>query len=83
MLHTHAIAYHSRALDWLVPLLSKLDEYNTTLMPVDLEIRTYIEQEREKHPNSLNVLAALPYPLVSQNRSERSDIYRAGMYEKT
>lgn len=47
-------------------------------MPVDLEIRTYIEQ----HPSSVRVHAVLPSPLVTQNRSTRSDIYRAGMYEE-
>lgn len=68
LLHTHAIAYHARALDWLLPLLSKADEAGSTrLMPVDLEIRTYIEQ----HPKSVSVYAVLPLPLIRQNRSVR------------
>jgi len=80
LLHTHAIAYHARALDWLLPLLSKVDEAaSSRLMPVDLEIRTYIEQ----HHDSIGVHAVLPSPLVSQNRSSQSDIYRAGMYEES
>jgi hypothetical protein len=78
LLHTHAIAYHERALDWLLPLLSKADESNMSrLMPVDLEIRTHLEQ----HKDSIRVYAVLPSPLIGQNRSARSNIYRAGMYE--
>ncbi|KAL1506999.1 hypothetical protein AB1Y20_007862 [Prymnesium parvum] len=78
LLHTHAIAYHARALDWLLPLLSRADESaSTRLMPIDLEIRTFIEKNR----HSARVYAVLPSPFVSQNRSSRSDIYRKRMYE--
>lgn len=79
LLHTHAIAYHARALDWLVPLLSKADEAaSTRLMPVDLEIRTYMEQ----HQDSVKIYAILPSPIVGQNHSTQSDIFHARMYEE-
>ena len=77
LLHTHAIAFHQRALEWLVPLLSKADEARSTrLMPVDLEIRQRIEQD-----DAIHVFVAQPSPLAAQNRSSDSDVYtRRRMY---
>ena len=76
LLHTHAIGYHRRALEWLLPLLSRVEEgAGTRLMPVDLELRAYIE----RHASS-SVHAVLKSPIVAQNRTIASDIYIKGMY---
>lgn len=78
LLNTHAIAYHQRALEWLLPLLSRSEEGSTTrLMPVDIEMRMYLE----RHAPSTSVHAVLKSPVVAQNRSFASDIYVKGMYE--
>lgn len=78
LLHTHAIAYHARATEWLVPLLSKVEEgRNTRIMPIDLEMRFHFEQD-----STVGMYAVLPSPIVTQNRSISSNVFlRRGMYD--
>jgi GR25 family glycosyltransferase involved in LPS biosynthesis len=78
LLHTHAIAYHARAYDWLVPLLSKVEEGpSTRVMPIDLEMRFRFERDR-----AIRVYAVVPSPIVAQNRSISSNIFvKRGMYD--
>lgn len=78
LLHTHAIAYHARASEWLVPLLSKVEEGRATrVMPIDLEMRFHFE-----HDSAVGMYAVLPSPIVTQNRSTPSNVFlRRGMYD--
>ena len=78
LLHTHAIAYHARATEWLVPLLSKVEEGRSTrVMPIDLEMRFHFERD-----STVGMYAVLPSPIVTQNRSISSNVFlRRGMYD--
>jgi len=77
LLHTHAIVVHARALDWLLPMLSKVEEGRSTrILPIDLEIKRRLETD-----SAVRVYAVLPSPVVTQNRSSASNVFlNRGMY---